>query len=73
MIEKQNFLELVCHPQLVHSVFSGKVIGRDSDIFVRIRKMISPFGLPVSHLAAAKEVRDKFEPLAVPCIEIRAR
>ena len=59
--------------QLVAAVARLQLIAADAHVLDRIGRVADARALPVAHLAAADEVGDELEPLAVPREEERTR
>ena len=72
-IDKQRFLELVRHAQLVAAVPRRELVAAQSNVFVGIRGVADAGRDPGAHFAASHEVGDELEARAVPRKQERAR
>ena len=71
-IDEQRFFQLVGHAQLVAAVTRFQLIAANPHVFHRIGHAAHAGLVQIAHLAAAHEIGDELELLAVPGVEIRA-
>ena len=72
-IGKQRFLELVGHPKVIASVLRLQLVAADAHVLDRIGLVVPGGPFPVTHFAAAHEIGDELEAMAIPCEEKRTR